>query len=256
MTQFPQPGYYDPNAAPPAPARTSGLAITALVFSLLGIIPCLGLITAPLGVLLGLIGVVAIGPPKKGKGMAITALILGLIFTSAQVYGTKKAYDFFYGFFALMMKGPEDALTKGFAGDISGFKAGFHGSGAAAGDAEATAFINELRTRYGNFTASNLDQAPGQQPPQPAPGQTNMTLPYVLSFGNGNVKAEVEIILVDQSGQQIVKKIGFIHVIDATKGDMVYPTGAVNVGSTTGGENPADATPPPPTTPPSSAPNG
>jgi hypothetical protein len=169
------------------------------------------------------------------------------------VYGTKKAYDFFYGFFALMMKGPEDALTKGFAGDIAGFKAGFHGNGATASDAEATAFITELRTRYGGFTASSLD---GQQPPQPAPGQSTMTLPYVLSFGNTSVKAEVEIILVDQSGQQIVKKVGFIHVIDATNGDLVYPTGAVSVGSTPTGGNPPDAAPSPPSTPPSTSPNG
>lgn len=238
MTQFPQPGYYDPNAVAVAP-RKSGLAITALVFALLGIIPCLGLILAPLGVLLGIIGVVSINPPKTGKGMAIAAVLIGLVLTVGQVFVVKKGYDFFYGFVALAMKGPNDALTKGASGDIAGFKASFHGAGATAPDAEAQAFLAQLQTRYGAFTSAAFDESSGGQP-NSQPGQPTVVMPYMLNFGATRVKAESEIVFADQSTGSMVKKIGYIHVIDTVNGDLVYPSGAVAL----------------PATPPSTAPNG
>ncbi len=258
MTQFPTPaqqGYYDPTLSP-TPAKTSGLAITSLVMSLLGIIPCLGVITAPIGVLLGIIGAVTIGPPKKGKGMAITAVILGVVFTGAQVVVLKKGYDFIYGFIELVMKGPNDALVKGFSGDIAGFKDSFHGAGATASDAEAKAFIEQLRTRYGSFTSAAFDEKSGQKP-NAQPGQPAVPFPYTLTFANKTVKAEVEVVFADQASGGMVKKLGYIKVFDPTDGDLTYPSSAAGaVTPSTPNAGGASHSAPPDATPPATAPNG
>lgn len=225
LSHFPQPGYYDPNMTPVEPARKSGLAVTSLVMSLIGVIPCLGLLTAPIGVLLGCIGVVAIRPPKTGKGMAVAAILIGVVTFSVQAYFSKKAYDFMYGFYALMMKGPNDALALGASGDIAGFKASFVGSGASASDDEARAFLDALRDRYGNFQSAELDQSAG--PPPTGTGQPAIVMPYVLRFDSRVANCEAEVVLADQATGDFVKKIGYIRVIDASAGDLVYPPGAV-----------------------------
>lgn len=235
MSQFPQPpsaGYYDPNMMSQEPARKSGLAITALVMSLIGIIPCLGLITAPLGVLLGLIGVVAIKPPKTGKGMAGVAVLLGILFTGAQAYlGKKYVIDPIRGYFEFAMNGPNDTLSKGFAGDIAGFKADFVGSGASASDAEAKAFIEELRRRYGSLTSVTLPQNQQGKVTQPQPGQPAFPLPYTFSFANKTLDGEAELVFADQTANTLIKKLGYIKIVDAENGDIVYPSGAAG-GST------------------------
>lgn len=250
MSQFPQPGYYDPNAISTTP-RKSGLAITSLVFSLIGIIPCLGLITAPLGILLGVIGVVSISPPKTGKGMAMAAILIGIVLTAGQVFVVKKGYDFFYGFYALAMKGPNDALTLGFSGDVAGFKGSFYGAGASAPDSEAQAFLAELTKRYGTFTSAAMDESGGQ--PNAQPGQPTIALPYNLRFGGTTVKAESELIFADQASGAMVKKLGYVHVIDPTNGDLVYPSGAVSLPSGSGASDAGNGAG---ENPPTSAPNG
>lgn len=204
--------------------RTSGMAIASLVLSLVGIIPCLGLITAPIGALLGLIGAVTIAPPKKGKGLALTGLVLGIVIFAAHAYAGKKVYDFFYGFFEVVERGPRTALTEGFAGNYGAFKADFYGAGATASDEEVKAFIDELRSRYGEFQASNLPKN-SSQPMQPAPGQASIPFPYQLTFSNATVDAEAEIVFADPNAQQagFINKLGYILVKDPDKGDLRYP---------------------------------
>ena len=53
-----------------------------------------------------------------------------------------------------------------------------------------------------------------------------MTLPYNLSFAGKTVKAEVELTFVDKSGQNLVKKLGYIKVFDPDLGDLTYPASA------------------------------
>ena len=227
MSQFPQPGYYDPTTQPAEPATRSGLAVTALVMSLIGIIPCLGLLTAPIGVLLGLIGLVTIKRPRTGRGMAATAVLLGVVFTAAQVYlGKKYVVDPLYGVVSFVMKGPTDALQAGFAGDTAGFKAAFQGAGATTTDAEAQAFIGELRNRYGEFVSASIPQNQQGGFTQPQPGQTTMAMPYEFRFANKTVSGEAELIFTDPSGKSLVRQLGWVRIIDAEKGDMTFPASA------------------------------
>jgi len=64
-----------PSAAPPLPAKTSGLAITSLVLGILGLPTC-GL-TTPFGLILG---VVALAKAKGGRGVALAGVIVSAVF--------------------------------------------------------------------------------------------------------------------------------------------------------------------------------
>ena len=68
----------------PQDRKTSGIAIASLVCSLICCIP----VTTILGILLGVGAMVSIGsnPEKKGKGLAITGIILGAVFTALQAW--------------------------------------------------------------------------------------------------------------------------------------------------------------------------
>jgi hypothetical protein len=218
MTQFDNPYAHPASEAP----KTSGLAITALVFSLVGIIPCLGLLTAPIGLILGVIAMIAIGanPGRKGTGLAITAVVLGLVFAGAQGAGTWWVVNKGREAVVAMTRGPNDALKAGFAGDIAGFKAGFYGSGSMASDEEATAFINQLRTRYGEFVSCRMDES---RPAQPVPGQPSVPAAYIIEFQNATMNAESEIIFADQATGAMPFKPGYIVVFDKELGDLKYP---------------------------------
>ena len=78
------------------PERTSICAILSLVLSLLG---CCTLVTAPLGLLLGIIGVVGIARSNGrvgGMGFAIAGIIIGLLVTvlsGAMVFGVFKGVE-------------------------------------------------------------------------------------------------------------------------------------------------------------------
>ena len=210
-----------------APRRTSPLSIVALVLSLLGIIPCVGLITGPISALLGLVGVATIKPPTRGKGLALVALLIGLVCTAVQGYGTYKVFQWGKAAYQAVETGPRDAMTKGFAGDTDGFKSAFYGPGATASDAEATAFLSTLRSRYGEFSSAQIDeQAMQGRSSQPQPGQARLDFPYVLTFANGTVSAETEIIFADTQSGGIINKMGKIQIKDATLGDLYYPPSA------------------------------
>jgi hypothetical protein len=224
MSQF-ESTFNAPYGQDAQPRRTSGLAITALVMSLVGIIPCCGFLTAPLGVILGAIAAFITGPasPRKGRGMAVTALILGLVFTIGWYAGGA----WFSGkMMEGMMRGPQAALTAGFAGDIAGFKAAFHGAGAAATDDEAKAFLGALTERYGAMVSVRFDES---QPPGQSFGQPNVPMPYVIQFASGPMNAEVELVFADQATGEMfffAPRLGYITVFDAALGDLTFPSAA------------------------------
>lgn len=220
MSQFENP-YADPSAVPQAPQTTSKLAIWSLVCSLIICCP----ITTLLGPLLGLIALGKIGsnPMLKGRGLAVAGILIGLLMTAGIAVGAYLAAPTFDKYFIaparFTIRGPADALSAGLSGDIAGFKDAFQGDGATATDAEAQAFIDELRNRYGGFVSSQV----AQQGAQPTIGQTAFTMPYTVTFDNGTVTAQTEVIIADPATRDLVMKIGSITIEDPDKGDLRYP---------------------------------
>ncbi len=240
MSQFEIPGGRSVPSDEPAfeSGKTSGLAISSLIFS---IICCLPFTTIP-GILLGAVALLSIGknPALRGRGLAITGIVLGVIFTIGQGLIYPAAWGLVKAWYEVVATGPRDALTAGFADDTAGFRAEFYGSGANATDAEVQAFIDELRARYGAFTDCNLNEQGGG--PQPAFGQTSAPFPYVLKFDNARVDAQAEIVFTDPQRGGLILKIGSITVFDADVGDLTFPP---SEGGSTGGEaQPVPATEP------------
>jgi len=210
--------------------KTSGLAIASLVCSLLFFCP----ITTLLGPLLGIIAipVISSNPRRKGMGLAVAGILIGIILTAGWGFGGYKAYQFGYQFVEVVMEGPQDALTAGSNGDLITFKASFYGPGATATDEEAQAFLDTLNTRYGSFVSSQLDEKELESrggTVQPAPGEANVAFPYLLTFSSGQVSADAEIVFADPNSQPssfketFINKLGYIIIRDDELGNLTYP---------------------------------
>lgn len=194
--------------------RTSALAVTGLVFSLICCLP-----TTIIGALLGLFAIIGISrnPARKGMGIAVAALVLGLLFTAVQ--------GFFYGTvwtgYTVFRDAPADTLRLGYDGDLAGFKDAFSASQVA--DHEAQVFVDSLRDRYGELVGSKLDFQAFQTMQQPQPGQTSFTMPWLLVFDGSTVTAELTF---DQNAQRPGSDtITFarIRIVDPAAGDLVFP---------------------------------
>jgi hypothetical protein len=162
--------------------RMSGWAIAALGTSLALFCPLLTLI-GPLLAIRALVEIRA-HPTRGGRILAITAIWIGvaatigwialIIWWNANVRGA-------------LLRGPEDALLAGYAGDISGFRTAFIGDGATASDEHVRAFISTLREHHGSFQSATQDQM--VMPPAQSGGRS-VVIPYVLTFDSGTVRAE------------------------------------------------------------------
>lgn len=119
--------------------------------------------------------------------------------------------------------GPVDELRAGLSGDIARFKAGFHGSETTS-DAEAATFLQAVRQRYGNilFTMAQADDASRAQ----LPTQGRAVIPYQLRFDRGAADAQAQFMISETGGPPMVLKWGWIRIIDANSGDLVYPATA------------------------------
>ncbi len=231
MMQF-DPGLDNPEVQPP---KTSRLAITSLISSLILCCP----LTTILGPLLGLVSVIRIGgnPALKGRGIAVAAILLGATFTGGQFWSGRWIYE---TFLAPMIAGPTAALETGFDGDIAGFKDHFYGAGATASDAEAAAFIAELERRYGGFVSCMYNQQG-----QPKTRGPVMPLDYRIVFADQSADCETEIVFADKQTGAWPGKLGYITIFDVDLGDLTFPDPDWGGGSGA----PPEATPPPATLP-------
>ena len=196
----------------PRTSGTSKLAVGSLFCSAIACCP----VTTLLGPLLGMLALRRIGRNSglHGRGLALGGIALGVLFTALQAFAGLWLNE---NIIRPTLTGPRDALVTGFTGDIAGFKGHFHKPGSSASHAEASAFLDELRRRYGSFLTSDLD-------PKGAPaGGPVMEFEYRLEFEGDTVSAEVQIIYADEEGGGWPKKLGYITVFDSDLGDLTYP---------------------------------
>lgn len=228
MSQYQQPTYGDPqDPYMDQPRKTSGMAVTALILSIIGLIPCIGVCTAPFGILLGLIGAVTIGGARKGRGLAIAAVIIGIVGGGVQYWMGTTGWN---KFVVPVMEGPNDALVAGFDGDVAGFRAATHDPAASATDEEILTFIETLRQRYGNIQGVEMNQQAQGQQPQPQMGSQSAPFPYIYQFENATVTGWTEIVFADQTTGAMVMKPSVITIQDPDLGDVTFPPGATPPG--------------------------
>lgn len=200
-----------------APAKTSGLAIASLICSCIFCCP----ITTLLGPLLGLIAVLRIksNPQLKGTGLAVVAILLGLIFTILQGFGAKFMWDNFY---RVMLRGPNDALVAGFGGDPAGFRTDFTGDAENATDPEIQAFVDDLRDRYGEFTKAWIHP----ESDFPGTGDESTEMTYELVFADATVTCDAMVVLFQPPDGPPSFLLESLTVRDPNLGDLHFPAGS------------------------------
>ena len=218
MTQMNAPfdqTYEQPGEAP----RTSGLAVWSLICSIVLCCP----VTTVLGVLLGLAAMFTISgnPAKKGKGLAIAGILLGVIFTAAWGVGGVWVGGFISETSDLMLRKAPEAVVFGVNEDYAGFKAAMYGDAAAASNDEIKAFFEEIESRYGELQACSFDDTTPAPPPQP--GSPIISFPYRFDCANETVSGELEFVLVEPGTYNRVMAVSRITVFDSQRGDLVFP---------------------------------
>ncbi|MCH2161990.1 MAG: DUF4190 domain-containing protein [Phycisphaerales bacterium] len=187
-----------------APQGTSGLAIASLVCSLILCCPVLTLV----GVFLGIGGLFTTGSGRKrGRGLAITGLVIGLISTILWIFPAV----WLGGMAMKIYAGPGNVMTEVYAGNDaaagSEFKAGRVPS---AEDFER--FVTEARERYGNFISAQAGEEARSQT------QDSLEFPYFFKFENRTVSgyAEFEMAENPMDGFDLVS----ITLEDGEAGDL------------------------------------
>lgn len=200
--------------------RTSGLAVWALVCSLVFCCP----LTTVLGALLGVIALASIKskPHLRGAGLAVAAIVIGLLLSAGWVWVGTKSYGFVARMMEHMRTGVPQAIMDGAAGDTTAFKSEMYGPGATATDAEVEAFFETLESRYGALQSVAFDDQgmAGQRQPW---GSPIVPFPYDFQFADGARSATVEVVFADQSTGQFVYKMQSIVVHDPDEGDVHFP---------------------------------
>lgn len=191
MSQYSMnPGMYAEENFTEAP-RTSGLAIAALVCALLFCLPAVPL----LGVLLGLLAVVTmIGKTSmRGRGLAIAAIVIGLVITAVQAAGGWWFYQFSRQFVVLFRDSPVQMMQAGYAGDYTAFRSHLLGPATQADDASIRAFVDEVRGRWGGLVSMEMKPNQRQQTSPPTGGNASTAdVEYTASFDSATVPVVIE----------------------------------------------------------------
>ncbi|MEM7229654.1 MAG: DUF4190 domain-containing protein [Planctomycetota bacterium] len=227
MSQFENNPYANPEGVSVAPGdqKTHGLAITSLVCSLACCIPFLG----ALGAILGVVAVVAIGRNEakcKGKGMAIAAIIIGLLLAVAWIPGSifgGKFVRYAMEVTTYMQQKPAQIMDAGADGDYALVIAEFEDATLTESDAEV--FFQTLESRYGALQ-STLETNPGAGP-DTSSGAGIGIVPYTLTFENATLDAEFHIMLADETATNVSQlfRVGMVGIVieDEELGDLSFP---------------------------------
>ncbi len=205
------------HSAAPQP-RTSLWALASIACSVSLVCP----IASLLGPLLGLRALFEIrsNPLRRGRRLALAGITIGLLGT----LGWLMAAGWWHvNVRTPMLSGPSRPLEAGLDGDVAAFKAAFHGAGVSADDAEARAFLEETRRRYGRLLGSA--QSPGSGGPATT-DRARMTISYTLRFEKGPVEAQAQFILRADDAPGLVLRFGWLILHDDELGDLVYPASA------------------------------
>ena len=201
------------------PPRTSGWAISALLCSLAVFCP-------PLTILSPLLAVRALyhiktAPRRKGRGLAIMALVLGGLTTLGWGWG---AWWWNGNIRMPMIRGPLEALRAGTTGDLAGFKSGFFGDGAISSDEEAGRFLSELESRYGRLLS--MAQWKGQGAAPAGYQMRGYRITYLMSFETGPINAEGSFVITSADHPGFIGRFVWLALFDEEQGDLVYPASA------------------------------
>ena len=202
------------DAARLSPPRMSACAVASLV---LGLVLCCPL-TSVAAIVLGAVGLNATkARMASGRGLAIAGLGLGLVGTALQLAFGAWSYTTIY---APLMEGPAPALRAGLDGGASAMVSRFTIPEGTKVDAEAAAFLEAIKSRYGNLVSCALDRS--TQAPTPDSKRPEFEADFELRFERATIKARsCTEITTPQGGLSM--KLRWIELIDPAQGDLRFP---------------------------------
>ena len=187
---------------------THPLAIGSLICSLLA---CCPLITI-FGPLLGLIAIISIGsnPMRRGKGLAVAGILIGLVTTGIWVFGAVALYR---AFFVPLQEQPALIFDDAAAGDWAAVRGRMTGPAARASDAETEAFFAAVAAEFGNVQTVVLDERNDFQTVQGPDGSARMSVDYVVTTDTGSATLVVDW-LIAEPGAFVMKPEGLTMMGD------------------------------------------
>jgi len=202
------------DAARLSPPRMSVCAVASLV---LGLVLCCPL-TSVAAIVLGAVGLNATkARMASGRGLAIAGLGLGLVGTALQLAFGAWSYTTIY---APLMEGPAPALRAGLDGGASAMVSRFTIPEGTKVDAEAAAFLEAIKSRYGNLVSCALDRS--TQAPTPDSKRPEFEADFELRFERATIKARSCTEITTPLGG-LSMKLRWIELIDPAQGDLRFP---------------------------------
>lgn len=249
MTSYPTNPYGNFEMPEAGAQRVSILAIVALVLSLLCFIPLLPMIAVVLAIA-GLLFILTSRGRLRGTGLAVTALILGFLFSAIQlglVIGAGQAISIFRREITQPVTQSLTDLDRGEFATVRQLLT--PGTAPMATDAQLTAFREAYQAELGGFQGGPPEgllgffgaYMPLAQAMQPYQGQPNM-LPMPGSFakGPGLVVLEIDPMASQPGNLPLVN----IHVVTPSGTAVsLFPSGSAG-GAVPGPKNGAGTTPP------------
>ncbi|MFM1883085.1 MAG: hypothetical protein RJA05_1494 [Planctomycetota bacterium] len=200
--------------APSPPPRMSVCAVASLV---LGLVLCCPL-TSLAAIVLGAVGLNATkARMASGRGLAIAGLALGLVGTALQVAFGAWSYTTIY---APLMQGPAPALRAGLDRDAAAMVEQFVAPEDSSLEAEATAFLDTVKSRYGSLVACELDRS--TQAPTPDSKRPEFEADFEIRFERATIKARSCTLITTPDGR-LSMKLRWIELIDPALGDLRFP---------------------------------
>ena len=200
--------------APSPPPRMSVCAVASLV---LGLVLCCPL-TSLAAIVLGAVGLNATkARMASGRGLAIAGLGLGLVGTALQLAFGAWSYTTIY---APLMEGPAPALRAGLDGGASAMVSRFTIPEGTKVDAEAAAFLEVIKSRYGNLVSCALDRS--TQAPTPDSKRPEFEADFEIRFERATIKARSCTLITTPDGR-LSMKLRWIELIDPAQGDLRFP---------------------------------
>lgn len=200
--------------APSPPPRMSVCAVASLV---LGLVLCCPL-TSLAAIVLGAVGLNATkARMASGRGLAIAGLALGLVGTALQVAFGAWSYTTIY---APLMQGPAPALRAGLDRGAAAMMEQFVAPDDSSLEAEATAFLDTVKGRYGSLVACELDRS--TQAPTPDSKRPEFEADFEIRFERATIKARSCTLITTPDGR-LSMKLRWIELIDPALGDLRFP---------------------------------
>ena len=199
----------DPNLG-----KMSVWSVAALVCSL---ILCCPIVTV-VGVILGIIGLFDTrGGRRRGRGLAIVGIVLGVLVTAAWVTVSVMSWS---RYFEAIFSGPSIVMESGYKKDNKGVT-DFFAEGYVPTSEEIDAFFTESDQRFGAFK-----QASPKDNQTTGADQQTLSVQYVFEFEKATVDADVTFDIKDKVITESGSYIGILEIkIEDPEGeDLILST--------------------------------